>query len=132
MPLPRLASTMRLATRLIFCGSLAISCWGQDVPSAPTPQTSADAQMQRVGTLNYTKPVSHFPNPIGPYRPRHLPPPNLSNTGRIDQFLHDGKLYLSLNDAIALALENNLDIAIARYTLNIADTDILRARAGLA
>jgi len=54
----------------------------------------------------------------------------LSNTGRIDQFLHEGKLYLSLDDAIALALENNLDIAIARYTLNIADTDILRARAG--
>src|ERR1700716_1092054 len=130
MPLPRLASTLQLATRVIFCGSLAISCWGQDVPSAPTPQTSASAEMQRVGTLNYTKPVSHFPNPISPYRPRHVPPPNLSNTARIDQFLHDGKLYLSLNDAIALALENNLDIAIARYTLNIADTDILRARAG--
>src|SRR6202035_1289454 len=130
MPLPRLASTMRLATSLIFCGSLAISCWGQEVPSAPTPQTSADAETQRVGTLNYTKPVSHFPNPIAPYRPRHLPPPNLSNTGRIDQFLHDGKLYLSLNDAVALALENNLDIAISRYTLNIADTDILRAKAG--
>src|SRR5713226_8189901 len=130
MPLPRLASTLQLATRLIFCGSLAISCWGQDVPSAPTPQTSVAAETQRVGTLNYTKPVSHFPNPIGPYRPRHLPPPNLSNTGRIDQFLHEGKLYLSLDDAIALALENNLDIAIARYTLNIADTDILRARAG--
>jgi outer membrane protein TolC len=44
--------------------------------------------------------------------------------------MHDGKLYLSLNDAIALALENNLDIAIARYNLNIADTDVLRARAG--
>src|SRR3981081_1098746 len=130
MPLPRLASTLQLATRLIFGGSLAISCWGQDVPSAPTPQTSAAAETQRVGTLNYTKPVSHFPNPIAPYRPRHLPPPNLSNTGRIDQFLRDGKLYLSLDDAIALALENNLDIAIARYTLNIADNDILRARAG--
>jgi outer membrane protein TolC len=62
--------------------------------------------------------------------PRHLAPPNLANTARIDSLLHDGKLYLSLNDAIALALENNLDIAIARYTLNIADTDILRARAG--
>ena len=49
---------------------------------------------------------------------------------RIDAVMHDGKLYLSLNDAIALALENNLDIAIARYTLNIADTDVLRARAG--
>ena len=130
MPLPRLASTLQLAIGLIFCGSLAISCWGQDVPSAPTPQTSAAAETQRVGTLNYTKPVSHFPNPIAPYQPRHLPPPNLSNTGRIDQFLHDGKLYLSLDDAIALALENNLDIAIARYTLNIADTDILRARSG--
>ena len=46
--------------------------------------------------------------------------------------MHDGKLYLSLNDAIALALENNLDIAIARYNLNIADTDVLRARAGAA
>ena len=44
--------------------------------------------------------------------------------------MHDGKLYLSLNDAIALALENNLDIAIARYNLNIADTDMLRAKAG--
>src|SRR5216684_4382166 len=130
MPLPRLASTLQLAPRLIFCGSLAISCWGQDVPSAPTPQTSAAAETERVGALNYTKPVSHFPNPIAPYQPRHLPPPNLSNTGRIDQFLRDGKLYLALDDAIALALENNLDIAIARYTLNIADTDILRARSG--
>ena len=37
---------------------------------------------------------------------------------------------LSLDDAIALALENNLDIAIARYNLNIADVDILRAKAG--
>ena len=44
--------------------------------------------------------------------------------------MHDGKLYLSLDDAIALALENNLDIAIARYNLNIADTDILRAQCG--
>jgi outer membrane protein TolC len=44
--------------------------------------------------------------------------------------MRDGKLYLSLNDAIALALENNLDVAIARYNLNIADTDVLRARAG--
>jgi outer membrane protein TolC len=46
--------------------------------------------------------------------------------------MHDGKLYLSLNDAIALALENNLDVAIARYNLNIADTDVLRAKAGSA
>jgi outer membrane protein TolC len=80
--------------------------------------------------LNYTQPVSHYPNPIAPYMPRHLAPPNLANTARIDTLMRDGKIYLSLNDAIALALENNLDIAIARYNLNIADTDVLRARAG--
>jgi outer membrane protein TolC len=80
--------------------------------------------------LNYAQPVSHFPNPVGPYTARHIAPPNLANTARIDSLMHDGKLYLSLNDAIALALENNLDIAISRYNLNIADTDVLRARAG--
>jgi outer membrane protein TolC len=80
--------------------------------------------------LNYSQPVSHFPNPIGPYTARHVTEPSLANTARIDQFMRDGKLYLSLNDAIALALENNLDIAIARYNLNIADTDVLRAKAG--
>ncbi len=46
--------------------------------------------------------------------------------------MRDGKLYISMNDAVALALENNLDIAIARYNLNIADTDIWRAKAGSA
>jgi outer membrane protein TolC len=80
--------------------------------------------------MNYSKPESHFPNPIAPYLPRHLAAPNLANTARIDALMHDGKLYLSLNDAIALALENNLDIAIARYNLNIADTDVMRAKAG--
>src|SRR5208282_2447198 len=56
--------------------------------------------------------------------------PTLANTARVDSLMHDGKLYLSLNDAIALALENNLDVAIARYNLNIADTDVLRSKAG--
>ena len=46
--------------------------------------------------------------------------------------LRDGNLYLSLDDAIALALENNLDIAYMRYQPLVADTDILRARAGFA
>jgi outer membrane protein TolC len=57
-------------------------------------------------------------------------PPNLSNTQRLDQLIQNGKITLSLDDAIALALENNLDIAIARYNLNIADVDIMRAKSG--
>ena len=50
MLLPRFACIMRFAAISVFFGGLAISCWGQDVPSAPTPQTSAAAEMQRVLT----------------------------------------------------------------------------------
>jgi len=135
MPFPRLNSTIRLITAAILFGTLTVAGWGQDAaapttPAAPVPQNTPETRP--VPVLNYAKPVSHFPNPVGPYTARHLAPPNLANTSRIDQLMHDGKLYLSLNDAIALALENNLDIAIARYNLNIADTDVLRAKAGAA
>src|SRR2546423_3731727 len=133
MPLPRLVSPLRLATALLgimTIGIMTVASWAQEPPAAPTPQAAAPGEQKRLPALNYAKPASHFPNPIGPYVPRHLPPPNLSNTPRIDSLMRDGKVYLSLNDAIALALENNLDIAISRYTLNISDTDILRARAG--
>ena len=138
MPSARLNSTIRLITAALLFGTLmfgtlmfgtlTIAGWAQDAPAAPVPQNTPETRPLPV--LNYSKPVSHFPNPIGPYSPRYLPAPNLANTARIDQFMRDGKLYLSLNDAIALALENNLDIAIARYNLNIADTDVLRAKAG--
>src|SRR5271166_4668280 len=128
MPFARVNSSVRRATAAVLFGMLTIACWGQEPPAAPTPQNTPEARPLPV--LNYAKPVSHFPNPIGPYTPRHLAAPNLANTARIDSLMHDGKLYLSLNDAIALALENNLDIAIARYNLNIADTDVLWAKAG--
>ena len=53
-----------------------------------------------------------------------------TNSQRLDGLVHNGKIYLSLADAIVLGLENNYDIAIQRYNLDIADTDLLRARAG--
>src|SRR5580658_9072522 len=128
MPFARLASSIRWAAAAVLFGTLTIAALAQEPPAAPTPQNTPEARPLPV--LNYSKPVSHFPNPVGPYTARHLADPSLANTARIDQFMRDGKLYLSLNDAIALALENNLDIAIARYNLNIADTDVLRAKAG--
>lgn len=79
---------------------------------------------------NYSKGRSGFPNVFGPYEPQKVPAPNFANAPRIDQLMQSGKLMLSLDDAIALALEDNLDIAIARYNLPIADTDILRAKSG--
>jgi len=65
-----------------------------------------------------------------PYQARPLAPVNVSNTSRIDALLRAGNLYLSLSDAIALAIENNLDVEIERYEFSIAEADLLRARSG--
>ena len=65
-----------------------------------------------------------------PYEARPLAPVNVSNSSRIDALLRAGNLYLSLSDAIALALENNLDVEIERYEFSIAQADLLRARSG--
>jgi outer membrane protein TolC len=78
------------------------------------------------------RPSSHFPNFFAPYAPQRVPEPRIANSSRLDSLLHNGKIMLSLEDAIALALENNLDLAIARYNLAIADTDVLRAKSGNA
>src|SRR5579871_370517 len=56
--------------------------------------------------------------------------PNFGNSPRIDSLMRDGKVYLSIDDAVALTLENNLDLEIARYNLNIAEADLLRAKSG--
>lgn len=80
--------------------------------------------------MDYSKPSGHFPNPIAPYLAHEVPAPSFGNAPSIDALLKDGKLRLSLSDAVALALENNLDLAIARFNLSIADTDIMRAKSG--
>ena len=73
-------------------------------------------------------PKSH--NPFSAYSPEEVPEPQLTNSPLLGQLIVDGKLHMSLKDAIRLALENNLDLAIARYNLPIANTDILRTKAG--
>src|SRR5271157_5286309 len=98
------------------------------LPQAPAPQNNAHPYSDQ----NYAKPLSPFPNVIAPYKVRNVPPPNLTNSARIDQVIRDGKMYLSINDAVAMALENNLDISIQRYNMTIADTDILLTQTGSA
>ncbi|MCU1338599.1 MAG: outer rane efflux protein [Bryobacterales bacterium] len=66
----------------------------------------------------------------GPYRAKEVSPVNFQNSSRIFDLIRAGQLYLSLEDAIALALENNLDIELERFLPKIADTDLLRARGG--
>src|SRR5437762_2138534 len=74
--------------------------------------------------------MPHSRNPFGAYSADQVPRPDLTNSPLLGQLIRDGKLYLYLKDAISLALENNLDLAIARYNLPIADMDILRTKAG--
>ncbi len=99
------------------------------LPQAPEPKPT-EPLFLRSTDHDYSQPKSFFPNPIKPYTPIDVPQPQLGNAPRLDALLRDGKIYLSLSDAVALALENNYDIAIARINLDIADADLLRARAG--
>ena len=103
-------------------------------PAAPSqtaaPSTPQPATPQPIHLKDYSVPRSSFPNFLHPYSPQELPQPNLGNSPRIDSLMRDGKIYLSIDDAVALALENNLDLEIARYNLNIAEADVLRAKSG--
>ncbi|HVO99019.1 MAG TPA: TolC family protein [Bryobacteraceae bacterium] len=65
-----------------------------------------------------------------PYQPKPVAPVNLANSTRLEALLRNGKLYLSLQDAIALALENNVDIEVERYLFPLAQADVLRAQSG--
>jgi outer membrane protein len=132
MFLPCLSSLSRLSAAVLLAGALSIGSAAQDAVQTPpsAPEASQPAPAQGFVVKDYSKPRSHFPNPLAPYMARSIPATNMNNTPRIGDLMHDGKLMLSIDDAVALALENNLDIGIARYNLNIADTDVLRAKAG--
>ena len=99
------------------------------LPQAPAPTPTQPLYM-RDTPIDYTQPKSHFWNPLAPYTATNVPQVTTQNSPRLDSLLRDGKIYLSLSDAVTLALENNYDIAIARINLDIADTDILRTKAG--
>jgi len=82
------------------------------------------------GKPDYTRGAVWFPNFTSVYKRPYVAEVDMANSTRIEKLLRDGNIYLSIEDAIALALENNLDIAYMRFEPLVADTDILRARAG--
>jgi outer membrane protein len=98
---------------------------GTPMSNAPEPKT-----LPQPTHVDYSKPAPLFPNPFARYIPRAVPSPAFTNAPKISQLMQNGKLLLSMNDAIAIALADNLDIVIARYNLPIADTDILLTKAG--
>jgi outer membrane protein len=135
MFLPRSIFAVRLRSlgqAAIILLTLAISPFvlrAQDAPASPPPAPQP-AKAQAFHLEDYSQPRPAFPHVLQPYSPRPVDQPNLGNSPRIDALMRDGKIYLSINDAIALTLENNLDLDIARYNLNIAEADLLRAKSG--
>jgi outer membrane protein TolC len=103
----------------------------QSPPQTIAQQAQAAAQPQPVtyqGPFHIEMPHSH--NPLAPYMPSTVPELNLQNSQRLFDLIRDGKLSISLPDAIALALENNLTLASFRYNFPIAQADLLRTKAG--
>jgi outer membrane protein len=101
-----------------------------ELPAEPAPVPTEPFSL-RSTERDFSKPYAGFlSNPINKYRPTTIDKASFANSVRLNDMVKDGKIYLSLSDAIALALENNYDIAIARYDLSIADTDILRTKTG--
>ena len=101
-----------------------------DLPVAPVPVATQPIPL-RTSDRDYSKAFGTWHgNPINIYRPTTIAKASFANSVRLTDLVKDGKIYLSLSDAIALAIENNYDIAIARYDLDIADTDVLRTRTG--
>src|SRR5206468_1681097 len=110
-----------------LCTLFAIPLRAQTSPQSADSQPSAPVP-QLTHRLQFDMPKSH--NPLNAYAADSVPEPVLTNSSQLAQLVRDGKMYLSLKDAIDLALQDNLDLAIARYNLPIANTDILRTQAG--
>ncbi|MDI3253915.1 MAG: TolC family protein [Bacillota bacterium] len=103
----------------------------QPAPATLTQQAQEAAQVHPAGQqVPFHIDLPHSHNPFAPYMASTVPPINLTNSPRLQGLIRDGKIYLSLRDAIALALENNLDIAYFRYNLPIAQADLMRTKAG--
>lgn len=103
----------------------------QGQPAAQTPApTTAVVPFKFEPGRDYSQPPSWWPHVRTPYRPSEVPEPVLTNTASIDQMIKDGKLYLGLQDAVELALQNNLDLQVQRYFPWMAEADLLRTEGG--
>jgi outer membrane protein len=144
---------LHAALALLMALSLAISPLYAQNPQAPAPDSQSQPQPQMQAPPIYQPPAisptppesparhldlgpnysnghSWFPNVIAPYTQMAVPKPNLANTPRIEQLISNGKLMLRLEDAVSLALENNLSVAVARYTPWLNEASLLYAKSG--
>lgn len=132
VPLPASFAQQQPQQTLAGAGAKTPEKQASELPNEPSPVLTQPTAL-RPGARDFSKPAGKvFGNPINMYRPTTIGKASFANSVRLTDLVKDGKIYLSLSDAIAIALENNYDIAIARYDLDIADTDILRTKTGQA
>ncbi len=128
-PTPR-SPMQAIAAILLLQVNMALAVEPASTNSVQTPPPVTTSARAAQSSIPFDQLVRSSRNPMDAYRGKAVPPPNMANSARLDSLVREGKLYLSLQDAIDLALENNLDMVIARYNLPIAQTDVLRTQAG--
>src|SRR5579862_7537014 len=98
-----------------------------------TGELTAQAPQDNTFLKDYSKGPNifgrHF---MAPYKQQTIPAISLENSPRLHDLIHDGKLEITMADALALAIENNLDIAVERQIVPMAQTDVLRSSSGSA
>ena len=102
----------------------------QAAPAQPATQPTGEPRNFSLGP-DYSLAPRFFPNIINPYVQHAVPEPVLTNSPRIDQLIQNGVLNLSLDDAISLALENNMDIEVQRFTPWLDAVNLLRSESGV-
>ena len=136
-----LSRSIAVLCSLSMVAQPAVPAWAQSQqdlpPAAParqdantlTPSAAAPASTA-TSSIPFDLLQHASRNPIDAYRGKTVPPPIMANSPRLNGLVRDGKIYLTLHDAIDLALEDNLDMVIARYNLPIAQMDVQRTQAG--
>src|SRR4051812_7498513 len=106
---------------LLLAGFTAVT-----LPAQPAPQGDSNFQT----SVRIDSPKGRLGWLTRPYKPRYIPPVNLGNSSRIASLIKGGNLYLSAQDVIALALENNIDIEVQRYGPLLAREVLRRTEGG--
>ena len=121
-----------MATKMAFWRMLLAAVFVVAVSTQPAAGQGdkTDPGAEEATHFDYSNSRAAFPDILAPYFGRYVPRPRLENSPRLQDLIRDGKLVLTIDDAIALAVENNLAVAVARYDLPIAQSDYLRTKGG--
>lgn len=123
-------SQMYVLVAVLSCA--AVTAHAQSKASKESKEKEKNTATGNAVLRDYSRGSSAFPEVLNPYRPDPVQPLDLENSPRLHDLIHDGRVQLSLSEALALAIENNLDIAVQRYVHPIAQADILRTSSGQA